>query len=130
MNNDNWLTRNWRPLAAITYLIICIFDFIIMPTLMFMRQESVGSLLKDLNIINNLDMQKIVLDHIFMVWEPLTLKYDGMLHISFGAILGASAWKRGAEKIEKIKQATEIARINANNPTTNTSQPITIDNPS
>jgi hypothetical protein len=37
------------------------------------------------------------------MWQPLTLQGGGLIHIAFGAILGISAWTRGQEKIETIK---------------------------
>ena len=30
-------------------------------------------------------------------WEPLTLQAGAMLHLSFGAILGATAWRKKDE---------------------------------
>jgi len=30
-------------------------------------------------------------------WTPLTLQMGGMFHMSFGAILGATAWKKHQE---------------------------------
>ena len=27
-DDGSWIARNWRPLAALTYLTICLFDFI------------------------------------------------------------------------------------------------------
>jgi hypothetical protein len=37
------------------------------------------------------------------MWQPLTLQGGGLIHISFGAILGVAAWTRGQEKVEAIK---------------------------
>jgi hypothetical protein len=31
MNNDDWMTKKWRPMMAITYMIICLCDFVIFP---------------------------------------------------------------------------------------------------
>jgi hypothetical protein len=39
------------------------------------------------------------------MWQPLTLQGGGLIHISFGAILGVAAWTRGQEKVEAIKNA-------------------------
>jgi hypothetical protein len=123
--NESWIAKNWRPLAALTYLIICLFDFCIMPTMIYMQQTSIHPLLKDLSEFNNPDVQKLILTHIFSQWDPLTLKYAGLFHVSFGAILGVSAWKRGTEKVERMRQVTALAQINADitrsNPSTNIS---------
>ena len=112
-DDGSWIARNWRPLAALTYLTICLFDFIMFPILNYMQQTTISPLLKDLSSFNNPDVQKLIIAHIFSQWDPLTLKYAGLFHVSFGAILGVSAWKRGTEKVERIKHATAIAQINA-----------------
>jgi hypothetical protein len=80
-------------------------------------------ILKDVSTITSPDIQKLVLGYIFSAWDPLTLKYAGLFHASFGAILGVSAWKRGAEKVEQLKQNTELARINANERVMKLTQP-------
>ena len=28
---ESWITKNWRPMAAIVYLVICLTDFVGMP---------------------------------------------------------------------------------------------------
>ena len=40
-------------------------------------------------------------------WDPLTLKGAGMFHLSFGAILGVSAYTRGQEKIRRLDHRYE-----------------------
>jgi hypothetical protein len=112
--NDSWITSNWRAIAALVYLTICFWDFCIMPGIVFWRQDNIGTILTDVSALANPDMQKLVLGYIFAAWDPLTLKYAGLFHASFGAILGVSAWKRGTEQVEKLKQNTELARISAN----------------
>jgi hypothetical protein len=38
-------------------------------------------------------------------WNPLTLLSGGVFHAAMGAVLGISAFTRGKEKIEKIKNS-------------------------
>ena len=81
---DDWMTKKWRPMMAVTYMAINLFDFIIGPILYNLLQywnpgQQVG------------------------MWQPLTLQGGGLIHIAFGAILGISAWTRGQEKVEAIK---------------------------
>ena len=71
---------------AVTYMAINIFDFILGPILYNLLQywnpgQAIG------------------------MWQPLTLQGGGLIHISFGAILGVAAWTRGQEKVEAIKNA-------------------------
>jgi len=79
---DSWIAKQWRPLAAITYLLINICDFIAFP------------------IANGIFYY--IIQQPAVPWTPLTLQGAGMLHISFGAILGVTAWGRTKEKVLSI----------------------------
>jgi|SRR5687768_5015220 len=76
---EHWMVCKWRPLCAIVYLIICVWDFIIAPIAFAWIQYNIGG-----NTIAQ--------------WQPLTLMGAGLLHIAFGGILGVSAFTRGMEK--------------------------------
>lgn len=80
---EDWLTRKWRPMMAVTYMAICIFDFIVGPILNYMFFSKTGA---DFN-----------------AWKPLTMSDGGLFHISMGAILGLAAWTRGQEKVRRIE---------------------------
>lgn len=84
MREENWLQKKWRPLSAMVYLGICVFDFVIFPMLWAVFLVYTNSAEKSL------------------MWDPLTLKGAGMFHLSFGAILGVSAFTRGQEKVAKV----------------------------
>ena len=90
MNFNDWIQTRWRPATAIVYLIICIFDFIVFPVLWSLFLMFSGS------------------TELSLMWDPLTLKGAGMFHISFGAILGVSAYTRGQEKIRNAQRNTYI----------------------
>ena len=76
---EEWLQRKWRPAVAVTYIVICSFDFILFPISWAIFLHVTG---------NNVS-----------AWDPLTLKGAGLFHASFGAILGVAAYTRGQEKI-------------------------------
>lgn len=78
-SDDDWLRTHWRPLMAVTYMVICIFDFILGPVFWSLIQSYQSG---------NVEIQ----------WQPLTLASNGMFHMAMGAIVGASAWTRGKEK--------------------------------
>ena len=83
---EDWMTKKWRPMMAVTYMAINIFDFILGPILYNILQfHNPGQMIG--------------------MWAPLTLQGGGLIHISFGAILGVAAWTRGQEKVEAIKSA-------------------------
>lgn len=83
MTSESWLQTKWRPITAMVYLVICIFDFIIAPVLWtFVQSHYSGSITNQ--------------------WQPLTLVGSGLFHMAFGAILGVSAFTRGQEKIARV----------------------------
>jgi hypothetical protein len=92
---EDWMTKKWRPMMAVTYMAINIFDFILGPILYNLLQywnpgQAIG------------------------MWQPLTLQGGGLIHISFGAILGVAAWTRGQEKVEAIKAQEVQTTMSAN----------------
>jgi hypothetical protein len=87
-NTEDWMTKKWRPMMAVTYMAINICDFIIFPvmhTFVFFWNNPA-------NVAT------------FKQWEPITLQYGGLIHLAFGAILGISAWTRGQEKVAAINK--------------------------
>ena len=95
--NETWFKDNWRPLAAYTYIFICICDFIIFP---------VGNMLVC-----------YYLHTPYVVWVPLTLQGGAFLHLSFGAILGAGAYTQGLSQIEMIKNMPDYSQMKTLNTT-------------
>ena len=86
-----WNER-WKPCAAFIYLIICFFDFIVVPTFIGLTRPSYTELIPvikglDVSIQNSIIMQ-------YRRWEPLTVSNGGLFHVAFGAILGVSAFNR------------------------------------
>jgi hypothetical protein len=87
-DKEDWMTKKWRPMMAIVYMLINLFDFIIGPILYNLLQywnpgQAIG------------------------MWQPLTLQGGGLIHIAFGAILGISAWTRGQEKVASINNGLD-----------------------
>ena len=72
---------------AITYMVICLCDFILFPILW--------------TVVQFWETQAV--NDAFREWTPMTLQSGGFIHITFMTILGISAWTRGQEKIESIK---------------------------
>ena len=71
----------WRDWAALVYLFICLVDFFIAPLLW-----NIGMTLMDKDVQMNTSR-----------WMPLTLGAGAMFHLSFGAILGTTAWRKKDE---------------------------------
>jgi hypothetical protein len=77
---ETWIKSLWRPAMGWLYMAICAFDFIIAPIIsMFIPLWLKGTP--------------------YEPWESITLENGGMIHLSFGAILGVTAWTRGQEKL-------------------------------
>lgn len=79
--NETWFKTYWRPALAWQYLVVCLFDFIIAPslTLYFFSQNSLDG---------------------YTQWQPLTLQATGFYHVAMGAVLGIAVWSRSQEKKE------------------------------
>lgn len=81
---DEWLQRYWRPMMAVAYMVIILFDFMVAPILWSL-------------------LQAIASGTVSMQWAPLTLLSGGIFHAAMGAVLGISAFTRGREKVERLK---------------------------
>jgi hypothetical protein len=90
---ESWINAYWRPLAAVTYLIICLCDFVIFPYLFGLKAPSAGELALAVRGVDPQVAAVIVAPH--PQWTPLTLQGSGLFHIAFGAIVGVTAWTRG-----------------------------------
>ena len=90
---EDWMQKKWRPMMAIMYMVVCVFDFILFPIMFtvvqFWEVESANDA--------------------FRQWQPLTLIGAGLFHMAMGAILGITAWSRGQEKIAGAATNTQPA---------------------
>jgi len=89
MNYSDWMRKTWRPGMGFVYMLICIFDFVIGPILWTLAQAMFGGA-------------------VATPWVPLTLGSSGLFHMAMGAVLGVSAWTRGNEKVEALRQGKPI----------------------
>lgn len=83
---NSWIKEKWRPMMAIMYMVVCIFDFIFFPILWTMVQ------FWEITPAND----------VFRQWTPLTLQNGGLFHMAMGAVLGVAAWSRGQEKLAGV----------------------------
>lgn len=88
---SEWMRNHWRPVVAMAYVAIVIFDFIVAPVGWTMAQM-IGS--------GTVNQQ----------WEPITLAAGGLFHLSMGAILGVTSYTRGQEKLEKMRTDAGIGK--------------------
>jgi len=86
------LGKYWKVACAVVYLVICIFDFLIMPGMLTQFSENIDytQLFEQVNKLENYQAQVALLNKVsyeVQTWKPLTLQGAGMFHIAFGAIL-------------------------------------------
>jgi len=104
-NEEGWMKSYWRPAMAFVYMAICIFDFILMP--IYTERNDI-KFDKAVELVRQLPEKDQVMALQILtkesVWNPITLKEGGFIHIAFGFILGISAWTRGQVQITSAKQ--------------------------
>lgn len=81
---NKWIRDYWRPMMAVQYMIICLFDFLAAPVFFAWFSWVTKS-----NMIQ---------------WMPLTLQGGGMYHIAMGAIVGVTSWQKSQERIKNPAQ--------------------------
>jgi hypothetical protein len=105
-DSNKWYQTIWLPVAAFTYIIICIFDFMIMPIYVTAHNSRIeNSVIKDLEGKDAISFADILIksNQAQRQWNPLTLLGAGMFHLSFGALLTGGAITRGFAKKSEIE---------------------------
>lgn len=100
---EDWIQKKWRPMMAMMYMVVCIFDFIIFP---------IG-----FTIVQFWETQAA--NDAFRQWQPLTLVGAGLFHMAMGAVLGITAWSRGQEKIAGVSANVGVSNgynVSSNGP--------------
>jgi hypothetical protein len=80
---EDWMTKKWRPMMAMMYMICCLCDFALFP-IMF-------------TIVQFWEVQAA--NDAFRQWVPITLQGGGLFHVAMGGVLGVSAYGRTQEKV-------------------------------
>lgn len=81
--DEDWMTKKWRPMMAMMYMVCCLFDFALFP-IMF-------------TVVQFWEVQAA--NDAFRQWVPITLQGGGLFHVAMGAVLGVSAYGRTQEKV-------------------------------
>jgi len=116
-----WFAENWRSLSFLTYMTICLFDFIIMPMVFqtFNQHIDVETLTRLALQFHDPEAQRQLIQTFGtkLVWTPLTLQGSGTFHVAFGAILTAAGYTRGQEKIATIQAISSAPAATPSAPT-------------
>ena len=79
-------------MAGLTYLLICVFDFIVVPSWIGVtRQEILSDLEMAKLVALDVSIQMELVRGLAYQHEPFTLKGGGLSHLAFGALLTGSA---------------------------------------
>ena len=103
---NKWYQSVWLPFAAATYIVICIFDFIIMPVYVTAHNSRIENA-----VLRTLDSKDaatfadglVKANQAARQWNPLTLLGAGMFHLAFGALLTGGAVTRGMAKKTEVE---------------------------
>ena len=87
----------WRFAALIVYLVICVYDFMLVPVYYGIARMDLdlADYMQYLSLIEDPLVQMEYLKKLVSQHEPFTLKGGGLFHLSFGAILTASTLTNG-----------------------------------
>lgn len=99
-SKEDWMTKKWRPMMAIMYMICCLADFAIFP-IMF-------------TIVQFWETQAV--NDAFRQWVPITLQGGGLFHVAMGAVLGVTAFGRTQEKIAGATSGTPTPTLSSTPP--------------
>lgn len=103
---NKWYQSVWLPFAAATYIVICIFDFIIMPVYVTAHnsriENAVFATLQGKDAATFAD-GLVKANQAQRQWNPLTLLGAGMFHLAFGALLTGGAVTRGFAKKSEVE---------------------------
>ena len=77
----------WRWIALVAYLVICIYDFVVVPVWFGLNRPDLASFVTMINSLESETVQMELMRKMVGQHEPFTLKGGGLLHLSFGAIL-------------------------------------------
>ena len=86
--------HTWRWTALIVYLVICIYDFMVVPIYYGVARMGLdlADYMEHLKEIEDPLVQMEYLKKLVSQHEPCTLKCGGLFHLSFGALLTGSVF--------------------------------------
>ena len=85
-------TMAWHWTALIVYLIICVFDFMVVPIWFGFMRPDYHTFLEEVRMIDDTMIQLELMKKLTQHHSPYTLQMGGLFHLAFGALLTGSAF--------------------------------------
>ena len=82
----------WRWTALSVYLVICLYDFMVVPIWYGLNRPDLGTFIEILNTVKDPLIQLELMKKMTGQHNPFTLMNGGIFHLAFGAILTGSAF--------------------------------------
>ena len=82
----------WRWTALSVYLVICLYDFMVVPIWYGLNRPDLGTFIEILNTVKDPLIQLEMMKKLTGQHNPFTLMNGGIFHLAFGAILTGSAF--------------------------------------
>jgi len=81
----------WRWTALVTYLIICVYDFVVVPVWYGLNRPNLQTFIDILNTVDDPLIQLELMKKLTGQHNPFTLMGGGLFHLAFGALLTGTA---------------------------------------
>lgn len=105
-------SSHWKFIAAYVYLAICVFDFVVMPTLTFFFHTPPASIVTLIGSLN-VNVQPDLIKDFYAPWQPLTENDGAIFHIIFLTLLGVISWKDSNVEMAKADAQKQVETLKA-----------------
>ena len=82
----------WRWTALSVYLVICLYDFMVVPIWYGLNRPDLATFIEILNTVGDPLIQLELMKKMTGQHNPFTLMNGGIFHLAFGAILTGTAF--------------------------------------
>ena len=87
----------WRWTELIVYLVICVYDFIVVPVWFGLNRPALSNFITLLNTVQDPLIQLELMKKMTGQHSPFTLMGGGLFHLAFGALLTGSVFGQKAK---------------------------------
>ena len=94
---ERWYQRAWRPSMAFIYMMLCVLDYGVRPTINYFqaKEYDLPEIIMNIQDLDPAVQVQVLTQSKQNVIDPILTEF---VHLAFGAILGVAAFSRGAGK--------------------------------